>query len=315
MPPNLRSAGKASSNASPKKAPTKGTKRKREAVEPPEAVEISPPKGKRKSKKVVTEEEKKEEELEEELEEQLEEQLEEEPPRLKKFRPQCPKTVEQRWDRMRAQRMFCLGRERDERNLREDFKIAGSTGNVYTVTLANVPTCDCPDSKKNGTCKHILFVMVKILRARAGLSYQAALLNSEIRDIFAHSSVPVEGDISGDKRKRKPLDEDECPVCYEPFREDDNSILFCIAQCGSNIHKECFRQWAASKDGGQVTCVMCRTPWAESSVDQGEYGKILQSAKVGNEGYLNVAQEMGISTHRDASTYHGRHGYRYGRYY
>ncbi|RVD80912.1 uncharacterized protein DFL_008796 [Arthrobotrys flagrans] len=223
-----------------------------------------------------------------------------EPPRLKEYRSSCPAAVEQRIERVRRQRMFCLGRERDEENLREEFKIAGSTGNVYTVVLDNIPTCDCPDSlHKNETCKHILFVMIKVLQARTELSYQAALLHSEIREIFETSSVPVEGDASEDKRQRKPLDSDECPVCYEPFEPNEKGVLFCVAQCGSNIHKECFRRWVAVKVGDIVTCVMCRTPWEESSADRGSYDDILRNATKGRESYLNVAEELGMGTRRD----------------
>ncbi|KAF3926325.1 hypothetical protein AA313_de0201325 [Arthrobotrys entomopaga] len=238
-----------------------------------------------------------------------------EPPRLRKFRPKCPQTVEMRMARVRMQRMYCLGRERDEENLREVFTVAGSTGNLYTVTLQNIPTCNCPDGKKNGTCKHILFVMLKVVRARYNLTYQMALLNSEIKEIFENSPIPVdtEGGSTGDKRKRKPLDQDECPICYEPFEESDSKILFCAAQCGSNIHGECFRQWAASRGGAQVTCVMCRTPWENIPANEGDYGKIVKEAQVGREGFLNVGAEMGMSTYRDTSTYHHYYGYGYGK--
>ncbi|EWC44583.1 hypothetical protein DRE_06664 [Drechslerella stenobrocha 248] len=227
----------------------------------------------------------------------------EEPPRRKRFRATCPQAIAERWDRMRVQRMFCLGRQRDESALTEEFKVAGSTGNVYTVLLANVPRCNCPDSRKNGTCKHILFVMSKVLRVRDGLAYQAALLNSELLEIFAHAPASLEASIPGEKRKRKPLAEEECPICYEPFGKNEASVVYCMAQCGSNIHKECFRQWAASKSGSVVTCVICRTPWEDNSISAAEYGRVLQGAKVGNEGYLNVADEMGMTRRRDTSTY------------
>ncbi|KAK6537993.1 hypothetical protein TWF694_010886 [Orbilia ellipsospora] len=238
-----------------------------------------------------------------------------EPPRLKKFRPKCPQTVEMRMARVRMQRMYCLGRERDEKKLKEVFTVAGSTGNLYTVTLKNVPTCNCPDGKKNGTCKHILFVMLKVVRARYALTYQMALLNSEIKEIFEKSPIPLDtdGGLISEKRKRKPLDQDECPICYEPFEESDSKILFCAAQCGSNIHGECFRQWAASRGGAQVTCVMCRTLWENIPANEGDYGKIVKEAQVGSEGFRNVGAEMGLSSYRDTSTYHHFYGYGYKR--
>ncbi|KAK6344199.1 hypothetical protein TWF696_007840 [Orbilia brochopaga] len=230
------------------------------------------------------------------------------PPRLKRFRLTCPHAVAERWDRMRVQRMFCLGRQRDEPNLTEEFKIAGSTGNIYTVVVRNVPACDCPDGRKHGTCKHILFVMSRVLRVRDGLAYQAALLNSEIREIFAKAPEPMAAaePVGPDGRQRKPLEQDECPICYEAFNRNETDVVYCVAQCGTNIHKDCFRQWAATRGGGAVTCVMCRAPWEKNPVGVGEYGQILQDAKIGAEGYLNVANEMGISPRRDTSTYYTR---------
>lgn len=49
-------------------------------------------------------------------------------------------------------------RERHPDGWFEVFTVLGSTGNVYTVTIALTPSCDCPDGEKNGTCKHVIFV-------------------------------------------------------------------------------------------------------------------------------------------------------------
>lgn len=45
--------------------------------------------------------------------------------------------------------MFALDRVRDgtEDCPEETVRLAGSTGNVYTVTIAKVPTCDCTFSR------------------------------------------------------------------------------------------------------------------------------------------------------------------------
>ena len=40
----------------------------------------------------------------------------------------------------------------------------GSTGNVYTIVIQHLPTCDCPDYGKGNHCKHLLFVMLKVSR-------------------------------------------------------------------------------------------------------------------------------------------------------
>ena len=55
---------------------------------------------------------------------------------------------------------------------------------------------------------------------------------------------------------RKPL-EGDCPICFESLEEASlNETLYCKAQCGNNIHKECFSQWARNKraEGVAVTC-------------------------------------------------------------
>lgn len=65
--------------------------------------------------------------------------------------------------------------------------------------------------------------------------------------------------------------------------------------CGTNLHKDCFQQWAASKGAGAVTCVMCRAPWVyETELD-------VEKATTGEEGYKNVAEQLGLSRERQYS--------------
>ncbi|KAI3967624.1 hypothetical protein MKW92_003499 [Papaver armeniacum] len=47
-----------------------------------------------------------------------------------------------------------------------DFFVLGETGNVYTVTLSRIPSCNCPDW--NAPCKHMLFVFLRVLRVSQG---------------------------------------------------------------------------------------------------------------------------------------------------
>lgn len=35
--------------------------------------------------------------------------------------------------------------------------MAGTTGNLYTVTIGKVPSCSCPDNQKGNQCKHICY--------------------------------------------------------------------------------------------------------------------------------------------------------------
>ena len=63
---------------------------------------------------------------------------------------------------------------------------------------------------------------------------------------------------------RKPPN-DPCPVCYEPLTLDTS--VYCRRQCGSNIHRSCFKEWLRHCTPGVldinvlVTCVYCRAIW------------------------------------------------------
>ena len=81
--------------------------------------------------------------------------------RLKRFRSHPPGSYIERLDRARSQRMFLIDRERKTGNdgtQEEVFDLAGSTGNVYTVTIGKLPKCTCPDNEKGNQCKHIIYV-------------------------------------------------------------------------------------------------------------------------------------------------------------
>jgi hypothetical protein len=61
--------------------------------------------------------------------------------RLKRFRAQPPQTVMVKYDRVMTQRMFMVERSgRIKGALNEEFSVLGSTGNVYVVTLNQIPS-------------------------------------------------------------------------------------------------------------------------------------------------------------------------------
>ncbi|KAH8685517.1 hypothetical protein BGZ60DRAFT_476867 [Tricladium varicosporioides] len=231
--------------------------------------------------------------------------------RLKRFRAKPPTSYNERLLRARTQRMFLIERSRtmseDGTHDEESFDIAGTTGNVYQVIVNKVPSCTCPDNGKGNQCKHIIYAMVNILKAPAHLAYQLAFLTTELVEIFANAPVTPQAssleaalptDTGG---KRKPI-EGGCPVCAMEFDESDKpeDIIWCRAACGNNIHRHCFEQWAKSKPS-EVKCVYCRTPWKG---DDDSVKKSAEGGKVGADGYVNVAGELGLSGQRDMSTYH-----------
>lgn len=65
----------------------------------------------------------------------------------------------------------------------QEFVVLGATGNVYNVKISRHPHCNCPDHEKGNLCKHILFVMLRVLKLSTSnpLVWQKALLTTEVR--------------------------------------------------------------------------------------------------------------------------------------
>ncbi len=109
--------------------------------------------------------------------------------RLRPYRSTCPDGIWQRILRAKTQRLYLIHRGAIENNQCE-FAVLGSTGNIYNVTMKHLPKCTCPDFTRghNHLCKHILFVLLKVMAIdeNSPYLYQAAWLTSELQDMFAN---------------------------------------------------------------------------------------------------------------------------------
>ncbi|KAG8881468.1 hypothetical protein FRB98_004307 [Tulasnella sp. 332] len=190
--------------------------------------------------------------------------------RLARLRKKCPQDILVRRERVMTQRFFMIDRERDGDALREDFKVLGSTGNVYTVSIGILPSCNCPDGTRGNHCKHIMFVYLKVLGVPVDSHtwYQKALLPSELAEIFASAPKnpttvvserlreqyahatgtpsPKKGkepeEATNSKNRKVLEDGDDCPVCYESMQDAEEAKLDFCETCKNAIHKECFGQ-------------------------------------------------------------------------
>lgn len=204
--------------------------------------------------------------------------------------------------------MFVIDRKRYQHSTQdcqvEEVTLAGSTGNVYKITISHTPTCTCPNHQKTKTlCKHIVYVLIKVLKAPEYMRYQQALLSSELREIFRQAGPLLsQHGVYNNDGQRKPC-EGECPICCDDMSIDEQTVWCRAASgCGNNLHKECFNNWAASRsEGWHVTCPYCRATWQADC----DLKSAVTTGSVGSEGYLNIADQLGISTKRDHSTYHG----------
>lgn len=137
-----------------------------------------------------------------------------------------------------------------------------------------------------------------MLRAPYNLVYQRALLSSELRAIFdAAPPIPGAGfsTSGGDSQKRKTI-EGDCPICFSQLKSDSpDSITWCQATCGQNMHTKCFDVWACSKRPN-VTCPMCRSAWKEDT--ETVLKKINRDKGSRREGYVNIGKQLGLSPTR-----------------
>ena len=246
--------------------------------------------------------------------------------RLRRHRARAPSSYHEVKNRALTQRLTVLSRERcgTDEVPEEKVVIAGSTGNVYTVSVGLIPSCDCPHAKKGNQCKHIVYIMLRVLKAREDLAYQLALTTTELRELIKSAplipGVETDGnDKPGEEQdgNRKPI-EGECPICYDELNPKNDEIVYCKTGCGNNVHKTCMQSWIQVAARGKATCPYCRAKWDTAEVFDGNLGNIDTKGLQRNEdGYVNVAGQLGLSGDRDYSTYHqfwvrrhlGRGGY------
>lgn len=229
--------------------------------------------------------------------------------RLRRFRTHAPRTYYEKLQRATTQRMFVISRSRvdAEGALEENVDMVGSVGNIYRVTITYQPSCSCPDGLKGNQCKHIIYVLVNVLKARQDLCYQLAFIASELEEMFANAPLDTKDRSASSETecdgKRKPI-EGDCPICFMEFDPKTEKIVWCETSCGNNIHKSCFDQWAATTRQNGVRCVYCRAEWGPST-DTSDLNmeSLMSNAIYSEDGYVNVASAVGLSGQRDYSTY------------
>ncbi|KAJ2923755.1 hypothetical protein H1R20_g13336, partial [Candolleomyces eurysporus] len=225
--------------------------------------------------------------------------------RAARYKAACPQNIMDRLERVRTQTFFMVDRRRNDGELREEFSVLGSTGNVYTITIGTTPKCNCPDAGKGNHCKHILFVMTKVLQVpqSSNLWYQKyepsflktisllilitsftrALLTSELETIFANA--PAAPNAVTNRRVQEvyaratgkasePASATPDSKKKMPEEEDDCPI--------------CYETMYQAKEA--------KSKW----VVAGGSSAVGAATKAG--GYLNLASAAGLSPVRDTST-------------
>lgn len=180
-----------------------------------------------------------------------------------------------RKDRGLTQKLYLIDKKNDY-----EYVIMGSTGNVYDVKISKNPTCSCPDCKTNGNrCKHIYFVLMRIMKLSDSMITQKTYSEIELQDmkmknadktIHANDLVKKKYKKIQDKQNNADLSvantDDLCPVCLDDI-ENGEEYDYCKLYCNKAIHILCFQMWCKKNI---PKCLFCQKPWNKLA-DGSEY--------------------------------------------
>ena len=247
-----------------------------------------------------------------------------------RYRSSCPAKLKERMDRAQGQPLYIVNRGAIIDSTC-DLIVMGSTGNVYTVTLGQIPRCNCPDySKRADLCKHLLFCTTKVLGfdpSTNPLAYQRAYTKAELEEVFAvlnrrrcASSIVAnervlrefaalathgeEEETVSVKDEQEPECEadDDCPICFDSLVNCDTEGC---STCVCRVHTKCMRLYQANTLA--PTCPLCRTAWPQAAQQVVEVAAP-QPGFTFNEGYINMGELQGQPLERDTSTYSDYYG-------
>jgi hypothetical protein len=211
-----------------------------------------------------------------------------------------------RLSRALAHPLYLVERRKDERN----FVIMGSSGGLYNVEISQVPKCNCPDFVKRtsgqsssppGPCKHILFVMHRVLKVDQldAMLYQVSLTCDELERMFREAPLAPCATVLADDAVRSKFRESEeletgpkhlegdCSICMEGL-SDESKIVSVCSTCENGIHATCMQMYLRAGAGGPK-CPLCRSQWKTKEVDDrtlnlakysSKHSKILSNAQL-----------------------------------
>jgi hypothetical protein len=167
-----------------------------------------------------------------------------------------------------------------------EFDVLGASKTVYHVVYParGELRCSCPDHVIHGnTCKHIYFIMERVLSAKERASSWEDTRNY-ISSRLAHLSDAGNADVladPGDVKRYHDIiagDRDvsshrnlECGICLTDFTDDQVATRVCKT-CLNAVHEVCWQKWSGARTG--KSCVYCRSPTVSNELGaKGEHGK------------------------------------------
>jgi hypothetical protein len=145
------------------------------------------------------------------------------------------------------------------------------------------PTCDCPDalSRPHLTCKHICFLVLRVLRQDVAdigipvtrtvfqnLALQAGVVNQGLSEQYWKQEA-AQG------KAAAPKNNEECTICFDGFDQDSDAA--CCQQCGYRTHRGCIKRWVHCH-AKEPSCPLCRFPLEDARPRK--YRKVTAPASV-----------------------------------
>ena len=143
------------------------------------------------------------------------------------------------------------------------------------ISFSNQVSCSCIDwrircKKMNISCKHILYVLSRILKLDFEVIKNLEVKNAEL---FFEKMNKIKKKFFSDleakfqiKKDKQVKEDDVCPICYTEFEIDtETSNLLQCPDCSNLVHKDCMKLWL--ENASRKTCVYCRsTKWTDLKV-------------------------------------------------
>lgn len=178
-----------------------------------------------------------------------------------------------RKDRAYTQNIYLLDTIKSDNEHEKIFKVVGTTGNVYTVSINEHSSCSCPDHTNNGnTCKHIYFIMLRVMK-HVG-SVKKSWKNPQLQQMFKNIPMFIENNLVVNNKAKINYEQniknilvkveqkfdDICPICLDNIGPTCKNTDYCKYSCGKSVHKLCLSIWSQSKNN-VTSCIFCRASW------------------------------------------------------
>jgi hypothetical protein len=197
--------------------------------------------------------------------------------------------------------LYLLDLQSNTENNSIEWKISGSTKNIYTVICKDAKMkCNCPDmlmnaKKHNIVCKHVVFSLYKVCKCKDFTYFDTKIVTDDIYAIILNCAIQREQLFNDDsplidnqllesyarlsintsseklvsppksappKIEARPIEDDaECPICYDFLKPDASSTSTVELDFCRVCKNSVHKACLAKWLEFKKSCVYCRSTW------------------------------------------------------